>query len=206
MNILIDDLPVEVDGVPVYTDFRNMVMFEQLMCDDDMNNYEKLCASIDLFYKKPVSDIKKAWDGLLWFYSGGNRNTDEKTEKRNKTRRFSPAYDFEQDAERIYSAFWQVYNVDLQSAPLHWWSFRAMLGSLPETCLIGEVMRIRLTDTSKLKGAEKKRIKRLQEIYSIKRKVVKDIMTAAESEKKMREYVLKRHREAEEWLRSQKNK
>lgn len=202
MSILIDDLPEEIDGVPIRTDYRYMVMFEELVRDPDLDNAEKILRAIDLLYAEPVPDIKSAWDGLLWFYGGGH-NQDRASGKSGKSR---PVYDFNQDAERIYAAFWQIYRIDLQSAPLHWWSFRALLGNLPDTCLMGEIMRIRATDASGLRGAERKRIRRLQEIYAIKRTGARAMISAAERDRSMREYVLRRHREAAEWKKNQEKK
>lgn len=201
MNILIDDLPEEIGGIPIRTDYRYMAMFEDLIRDPDLENSEKILRAIDLLYTEPVLDIKSAWDGLLWFYGGGHSAKYGAQGGRSRS-----VYDFEQDAERIYSAFWQIYRVDLQSSPLHWWSFRALLGNLPDTCLMGEIMRIRATDVSGLKGAERKRIRRLQEIYAIKRAGAREMISAAERDRSMREYVLRRHREAAEWKKNQEKK
>lgn len=201
MSILIDDLPEEINGTPIHSDYRYMVMFEELIRDPDLDNNEKFIRSLDLLYDGPVLDAQSAWDGLLWFYSGGQ----EKAERESGTdRKFRQVYDFEQDAERIYSAFWQIYGIDLQSAPLHWWSFRALLGNLPESCLMGEIMRIRATDVGKLKGAERKRIRYLQKVYAIKRTGTHELLTAAERDRKMHEYVLRRHKEAAAWLENKK--
>lgn len=203
MNILIDDLPEEINGTPIRSDYRYMVMFEELIHDPDLDNTEKFRQALDLLYAAPLSDTKSAWEGLLWYYSGGHDGADS---ERGKGGKFRPVYDFEQDAERIYSAFWQIYGIDLQAAPLHWWTFRALLSNLPDTCLMGEIMRIRATDISKLKGAERKRIRRLQEIYAIKRAGTRELISAAERDQQLRDYVLKRHKEAEEWLKKKKSK
>lgn len=202
MSILIDDLPVEIGGVPIRTDYRYMVMFEQLIFDPEIDSTDKFYRALDLLYRQPVPDKEKAWNGLLWYYSGGRHDAD--FDGRGKSGRSHPVYDFEQDADRIYSAFWQVYQIDLQSAPLHWWKFRALLGNLPDTCNMGYIMQIRATDASKLKGAERKRIQKLQKFYAIKRPAVHEAISAAERDRRLREYVLRRHKEAAEWLKNQK--
>lgn len=204
MSILIDDLPVEIGGVPIRTDYRYMVMFEQLIFDPKVDSTDKFYQALDLLYREPVPDVKRAWDGLLWYYGGGHY--DAESDGKGKGGRSCPVYDFEQDAERIYSAFWQVYQIDLQSAPLHWWKFRSLLGNLPESCLMGQIMQIRAADASKFKGAERKRIQKLQRLYAIKRPAVREAVSAAERDRQLREYVLRRHKEAEEWLKKRKSK
>lgn len=200
MNILVDDLPKEIDGVPIRTDYRFMVLFEELLHDDKISSGMKVQQAVDLLYISAVPDVQSAWDGLLWYYSGGHY---QKSKNSGALRRIqSPVYDFEQDAERIYSAFWQIYGIDLQSAPMHWWTFRALLANLPDTCLMGEIMRIRATDAGSLKGAERRRIRCLQEIYAIRRAGARSFISAAERDRELREYVLRRHREAEEWKKN----
>lgn len=209
MNLLIDDMPRAILGVPVNTDFRAMVQLEQLIHDPQVSAQDKIRLGLGLLYTEelPCADVKTAWDGLLWFYRGGedaDPDSDQEPEKprtpRQAPKRVRRVYDFGQDAGRIYAAFRQVYGVDLQSEPLHWWAFRAMLFALPDSCLQGKIMGYRATDTSKLKGAEKKRIQRLQQIYAIKSGAPEDTMSTAERERQMRANVLARYREAQKWI------
>ena len=99
MNLLIDNAPDRVNGIPVYTDYRNMVQFELLMRDPDIDNLQKVQLAIDLLYKEPVSSFESAWDGLLWLYRGGvdeqRSSAASSAEKR--------VYDYEQDAGLILS-------------------------------------------------------------------------------------------------------
>lgn len=202
MNILIDDLPSEIAGVPIRTDYRYMLLFEELLHDTKVNSGVKVLQSIDLLYTAPVPDVQSAWDGLLWYYSGGHYHPEDRQGTGRTGSAQRQIYDFEQDAERIYAAFWQVYQIDLQVAPLHWWAFRSLLFSLPETCLMGEIMRIRATDISGLKGAERRRMRHLQEVYAIHHVGTQEILSVAERDQKMREYVLQRYQEAEAWKKN----
>lgn len=205
MNILIDDLPEEVAGIPIYTDYRNMIQFEMLINDPEIPNFEKACLAIDLLYREPISDFQKAWDGLLWYYRGGTEQEEISEENINRSS-LKRAYDFEQDAGRIYTAFLQVYGIDLQENPLHWWSFLNMLMNLPDTCQMGKIMAWRSTDTSKLKGAEKKRVQELQKIFAIKRKSNHEKMTLMERDAQMIAKAQKRYKEAQEWANAKKSK
>ena len=130
MNLLVDDLPAEVCGVPVRTDYRYMVLFEQLLKDPEMTGTEKISAALDLLYtRQPAASLQKAWDGLLWYYRCGESDEDRQGAAPRRSDR--PVYDFDQDAAYIYAAFRQVYGIDLQAGPLHWWAFSALLTSLP---------------------------------------------------------------------------
>lgn len=210
MNLLIDDMPDTVLGVAVNTDFRAMVQLEQLIHDPEISATEKVQLGLQLLYTNgmPHGGITEAWNGLLWFYRGGEDAEPEAEEDRKKRPKQAPkkarrVYDFEQDAGRIYAAFRQVYGVDLQSTPLHWWAFRAMLFALPDSCLQGKVMGYRAIDVSKLKGPEKKRIQRLQQIYAIRACTTEAAMDTAERERKMLKDVMARYEEAIKWRAKQ---
>lgn len=198
MNLLIDDLPETVNGIPIYTDYRNMVQFELLMQDEEFSGLEKASLALNLLYREPVPDFQAAWDGLLWYHHKGMEPQEEK-----KCKQGNPSavlYDFEQDAGYIYTAFWQVYRIDLQAVPLHWWTFRELLLHLPDTCMMGKIMRIRGADLSKMKGTEKKYYQKMKTVFAIRRKDAYANMTAAERQQQLREQVLARYREAQKWL------
>lgn len=201
MNLLIDNAPDRVNGIPVYTDYRNMVQFELLMRDPDIDNLQKVQLAIDLLYKEPVSSFESAWDGLLWFYRGGvdeqRSSAASSAEKR--------VYDYEQDAGLIYAAFRQVYGISLQAEPLHWWEFLALLSALPDSCTMGKVMGYRAMDTSKLKGPEKRHYQKLQRLWAIKTPDIQNRLSAAQREADMHDKALKRYREAQIWIQ-QKSK
>ncbi len=203
MNLLIDDLPETVNGIPIYTDYRNMVQFELLMQDEELSGLEKASLALNLLYREPVPDFQTAWDGLLWYHHKGMEPQEEK-----KCKQVNPPavlYDFEQDAGYIYAAFWQVYRIDLQAAALHWWTFRDLLFHLPDTCMMGKIMQIRGVDLSEMKGTEKKHYQKMKAIFAIRRKDAYANMTAAERQQQLRERVLERYREAQKWL-DEKNK
>lgn len=199
MNILIDDLPKEIDGVPIETDYRKMIQFEQLMFDEEISIQQKYVYALNLLYLKPVPDFIKAWRGLLWFFRCGNENK----EASSSTTQGKLVYDFEQDAEYIYSAFWQVYRIDLQKEPLHWWAFMSLLSALPDSCLMGQIMQYRSMDTSKLKGLEKKRVQEIQRKFAIRHQEGIHKMTLEERNGAFLAKVKQRQKEANEWLKKQ---
>lgn len=211
MNLLVEDAPRTLHGCPINTDFRAMVQLELLIRDPEVNATDKIMLGIGLLFQDGIGDMSpiEAWDALLWYYGGGEDKDPAEEEKpsqraREARPRARRVYDFEQDAANIYAAFRQVYGVDLQREALHWWEFRAMLFSLPDSCLQGRVMMYRATDTSKLKGAEKKRIQQLQRQYAIKDARTEEVVSTVQREKQMQQKAQARYEEARKWLATQK--
>ena len=213
MNVLVEDLPRTVCGRPVNTDFRAMVQLELLIQDREVPAEQKVSLGLGLLFTRGLGDLTltEAWDGLLWYYRGGDIPEPSEPEKPAQGRQSAPSkprrvYDFEQDAGRIYAAFWQVYGVDLQQTALHWWAFRSMLFALPDSCLQGKIMGYRATDVSKLKGAEKKRVQQLQRLYAIRSDTTEEGMSAAARDRQLRDRAKARYKEALEWKAKQNNK
>ena len=48
MNLLVDDLPTAVCGTPVRTDYRYMVLLEQLLKDPEMSGMKKIGAALSI--------------------------------------------------------------------------------------------------------------------------------------------------------------
>ena len=126
MNILIDRLPQEYEGLKIDTNFRSFILFELLMQDNSLNEKQKIALAINLFYEEMPTDFKKAIKGILWFYSGGKEKKKEKKQNvANNTKK--QIYSFEHDADLIYSAFLSQYNIDLNEIEyLHWWKFKSL--------------------------------------------------------------------------------
>lgn len=201
MNILLDILPEEIDGIPIRSDFRTMVQFELLMADPDVPQDARLPLAINLLYQQPVHDLQRAIDGLLWFYRCGAPLKQGGAGGGGKHER---AYDFEQDAPDIYAAFMQAYGIDLNDADMHWWKFHALMFALPEDCKISKIMGYRTMDIFKLKGEEKKFYQRMKDTYRLKPLGVERLPLAAQ-ERAAKDHVAKRFAEAERWAKLQKN-
>ena len=50
MNILIDKLPQEYEGLKINTNFRSFILFELLMKDHYLKEEEKVEITLNLFY------------------------------------------------------------------------------------------------------------------------------------------------------------
>lgn len=168
MNILIDKLPIEYEGLKINTNFRSFILFELLMQDNKIDKENKIALAINLFYDEPPKDIKKAIDGILWFYTRG-KNVKQKSNEKGNNERQKRIYSFEHDTELIYTAFLDQYGVDLNDIDkLHWFKFKAMFEGLKSDNKICEIMGYRAINVSKIKDKEEqKRYKKLQREWAL---------------------------------------
>lgn len=176
MNILIDKLPTEVEGLELNADFRTSILFELLMQDKDISNEDKVALSINLYFnRQPTSyqEMEKMTRAIIWFYSCGNKkkklkenSQGEEIVKKEKKRK--QIYSFEQDDFLIYSAFMEQYHIDLNETKLHWWKFKAMFDALKDDNKIVEIMGYRAVNLNKIKDKEmKKHYKKMQKLYAL---------------------------------------
>lgn len=169
MNILIDELPVEVvingKKYEINSDFRTSILFELLMNDNELSESEKLIQGLQLYYPIIPSELEAAIDKIVWFYSGGKE--DIKSESGTSSNKDN-VYDFEYDADYIYSAFLDQYGIDLQDIKLHWWKFKAMFNGLKTDNKIVEIMGYRGTSLSDISDkGQKDFYKKMKKLYEI---------------------------------------
>ena len=166
MNIILDKLPNEYEGLKIETNFRSFILFELLMQDKNVDEKNKIILALNLFYKEPPQDIKKAIDGILWFYTRGKTENKEKSDEKSTRNNI---YSFEYDADLIYSAFLSQYGIDLNEIEyLHWWKFKSLFEGLNEENKICKYMQYRSIDLSKIKDKEeKKKYKKLKQLCAL---------------------------------------
>ena len=166
MNLLIDKLPTEYEGLKINTNFRSFILFELLMQERKIKMEDKLMIALSYFYEEPPKDIKKAIDGILWFYTKGKKDN-KKQKKGNKTKK--QIYSYEHDGDYIYSAFVSQYGLDLNEIEyLHWWKFKSLFECLNDENKICQIMGYRAVDLSKIKDKEtKNKYKRLKQQYAL---------------------------------------
>ena len=172
-NILLDKLPrITPNGYKIKTSFKQGIKFELLMQDRDLSKKEQIELALSLFYSendlkkiKTPKEIEKRIEDIVWFYKCGK---EEKTSLKREKNKEKQIYSYEFDDNKIYSAFIQQYNIDLQKNDLHWWQFKSLFESLTEKTQIVQIMGYRALDITKIKDKkEKKRYKELQEIYKL---------------------------------------
>lgn len=178
MNILMDDLPctVKVAGeeIPIDTDYRTGILFEQTLSDPVMPDDEKLNTVLKLYYGNGIfclltdmADVQEAIDGIIWFYRcGADETVGSETEGESSVK--DPPFSYEHDAGYIYAAFVEAYGIDLTENRLHWWQFRALFLGLPETVQFSKIMGYRMMEIPAKMPKEKKRFyQRMKRIYRI---------------------------------------
>ena len=103
---------------PFNTDFRRILRILRLMDDPEVLEKDKAKIAAHLFFKnKTPPDPLNA---LKWFITCGE----------DREGGGDKDFDYEQDAREIYSAFMQVYGVDLMEADMHFWKFSMLLDGL----------------------------------------------------------------------------
>ena len=174
MNLLTHDLKdIVQDRIKVGfdTDFRTSILFELLMQREDIKIKLKIRKTLELYYPdlSQITDLEMALKDIMWFYQcGKEKKTSHKNKKINNGKK-DYIYSYEYDAEYIYSAFMQQYNIDLTEIEyLHWWKFRALFEGLNKDTKIVEIMGYRAMDLSKIKDKkEKKFYKKMKELYAL---------------------------------------
>lgn len=173
-NILLDELPsITPNGYKIKTDFRQAIKFELLMQDRNINDDEKICLALNLFYDE-IIEPKTQLEDIIWFYLKGKEVKESKNTENNNQQ----IYSYEYDADYIFSAFFETYGIDINESKIHWWKFKAMFDGLNNKTKFSEIMGYRAVDLSKIEDKnEKKRYKKLKQIYQLP-----DMRTAEEKE------------------------
>ena len=182
MNMLTDSLPdaISVDGrqYSIHTDFRNWVRFEILMLDRTVSMQRKIIEILKLVYVDSLPPtLQSSLHAAVSFYI---RQINEKTGAGEK-KTGKQVYSFAYDDEYIYAAFLAQYGIDLQSANLHWWQFKAMFAGLSEENKIIKIMEYRSINLAKIKDKNQKTFyRKMKELYKLP-----DLRTEEEKEKDM---------------------
>lgn len=141
---------MRVDGkkYAVNTDFRHWIRLELAINDDNMPNQDKIKLLLSLYKNKLPPRLDKAVFALGQFYSGGGKSMPRRGDSKN-----TALYSFEYDKEAIYAAFYKEYNIDLNTARLHWWQFKALFQNLPPSCTFMRILCFRAVDLSRIKDS-----------------------------------------------------
>lgn len=178
MNVLMDDLPYTVTvantRLPINTDYRTGILFEQTLSDPVMPDNEKLNTVLKLYYGDAVfpllndmETVQEALNWIMWFYRCGADETAGSETERDISGK-DPPFSYEHDAGYIYAAFIEAYGIDLTKNRLHWWQFRALFLGLPETVLFCKIMGYRTMEIPpKMPKAQKRFYQRMKRIYKI---------------------------------------
>lgn len=170
MNVLFERFPqtVDIDGheYRVVTDFREWIKLSELLKEIDRFTIATLKMLLEWYIDVPP-DIDKAICALQAFLSAeGLYLPDEAAgaEVGDTTRADRKSvYSFSHDAQCIYSDFWAVYSIDIETIPyMHWWKFLTLFGGLPVDTETKERIYYRSVNLNDIKDKEERR--RIKEI------------------------------------------
>lgn len=172
MNILLmNGLPEDYEGIPLSADFRNMIQVDIILHDTQSSEIEKTIAALYQLYPEIPNDIHKAVEGLSWFFSRGKvmDSEDDESGRKGAQSAARKPFDFEQDANLIYAAFYATYGLSLTTVEfLHWWEFMALFEGLPETTLMQRVIYWRTADTAGMPKQERKHVMKMRKLFALK--------------------------------------
>jgi len=196
--LLMDGLPEAYEGIPLSADFRNMIQVDLILHDIELSEVEKTMLSLDQLYPDIPSDVGAAIKGLEWFFSRGKAQEGKGQGKAEKK-----AFDFDQDAELIFAAFYSAYHISLTTVDfLHWWEFMALLEGLPEDTLIKRVMYWRTAELTGMSKEEKKHVLKMRKMFALTRTGLP--MSVEDLEQKTKDEIERRYAEAKRWAQEQK--
>lgn len=165
-------LPTRACGCDIDPDFRLMAQLGAAL-ERGPAQGDALALVADTlrrFYRgAPPPDMRAAWQGMLDFYA--MRTEDGEVLPSNGPRRQAQAnarlFDYVVDGGRILADFQQWYGIDLTSAQLHWWRFRALLAQLPERSRFAQAVYYRAGDFKGLPKETQRAYRSLQAAYAL---------------------------------------
>lgn len=179
---------IEIDGINYELDTSFDVVLRAIDClgDETLSSLTRLNTSFRILFKDESildkfahydsSQKSEIIDNILQNYIGGSEEDNKEydilgnvIEKPTSTD--SPKLmDFNVDAELIYSAFMQVYKIDLidEQGKLSWYKFKALLNSLPEDTEFMKIVQIRAWKPSSDKKRYSEQMRELQNKYKLK--------------------------------------
>lgn len=167
-NLLTDPLPdsVEINGTdyPINPDHRTIIRILLILEDTAFYDEERRQMALFLFYKQVTEDEAAAFEAMMDFI---RCYKDEKKKKEAE----KIAFDFEIDSDPIFSAFFQIYGIDLTVTELHWFKFMALFADLNDgTPALVNLMQIRTAElTNDMSNDQKLRLLSLQKKYRIRK-------------------------------------
>lgn len=174
MNILINKFPKTVrvndEDYPIETDFREWIRFTKLVEDDEVPWQIKYQLLMQWYIEDIPDDLEGAINALGNFLAMKQEDDEQESDAPAKTPK--QVYSFDEDMTWIYSAFREVYRINLQTIRyMHWWEFQTLFIGLPESTEIKQRIMYRNTDLNTIPDKnERKRIKKIQDAVALKKK------------------------------------
>lgn len=168
---------VEIKGTKYKVDlsFDNILDVLALMSNEEISGRTRVDLATDFLFGKSVLDefdveekleiYKAVLTNCLSLDLSGNKDSDSSEEKEQE-------FDFEEDAEHIYSSFFADYQMDLieKQGELHWLKFLALFNGLSEKTKFSRVLSVRTMEIPKDADQKvKKSIREQKELFALKK-------------------------------------
>lgn len=121
-------LTVDGEDYPINWGHRDCLDIMVELEKGDLTPLEQTIFVVQKLFVEIPDDFVQAVEQALWFLHGG-KPLEEAVGRADPIR----TYSYEQDAELIYAAFSTRHGIDLATANLHWWRFRALFSDLRDT-------------------------------------------------------------------------
>ena len=121
-------LTVDGEDYPINWGHRDCLDIMVELEKGDLTPLEQTVYVVQKLFVEIPDDFVQAVEQALWFLHGG-KPLEEAVGRADPIR----TYSYEQDAELIYAAFSTRHGIDLATANLHWWRFRALFSDLRDT-------------------------------------------------------------------------
>lgn len=202
MSLLVSPLPRRVNVgerlCSINTGFKASIQFELLTLSDRLTPEQILTLYYGENWPRPYNEaIQKA----IWFYRCGKEpEPEDKPGRELQSARRS--YDFEVDADVLYTSFRQAYRIDLLKEELHWWAFRELMLGLPEDTPFKQRVYYRVGSTEGMSRKQKKQFEARRKKYALPdRGRVDHRLSLLERDEAMKQYAAQRFKEANEQKR-----
>ena len=171
-DLLTDTLPTEWEGRAIDPDFRPMIwlLIRTRRAKTDEDSARMICEAVQRFFVEPVPGVQyqEAFESLVRFCQGGGPEDEERTGTGSSSDpQDEPVLDYRCDADYIVGAFQQAYGIDLTTAKLHWFRFRALFAALPEDTLMAKIMGWRSADLADYEGSMREHYAALKERFAL---------------------------------------
>lgn len=170
-DLLTDALPTVWHGRRIDPDFRHMVRLSAAYSHGEVEAdpeafARQLCQQFYTGIYIPRVFVE-LWQGVIDFYLAGEQAAEPAAAKPASRPDTGPAFDYRCDAPYIVAAFQQAYGIDLTTAKLHWFRFRALFAALPEDTLMAKIMGWRTLDLADYEGSMREHYAALKERFAL---------------------------------------
>ena len=166
MNMLLDRVPdhLVISGTRyrIHTSFRTWIAYEKLLTENSEVSVREVFSLVFDGIVPTPKHYDEAVEQILWFYQCGkeSQTTGSKSHKE--------VFSYDYDDGYIVAAFQEQYGIDLNTADLHWWKFRAFMLSLSEDTEFVKIMGYRSVEiTSKMSAAQRSFYQKMKKHYRL---------------------------------------